>query len=162
MPDSHDPDPPSIPVAIIAAVQSRGSDAADLRDAAHEACHALETGIQISWDRDSVHAGIWSAFERPADRFRSEVLARAVERIICGRFDVEYDPDKWLGLALMESVKNGISVPFETWKTVVDLVAGSRAALDLAERIISLGEEATLSPPTGPSLAIGGSNRSSA
>jgi len=41
---------------LIAIVVEKGGDARDVRDAAHEACHALMWGVKKKWTRENIHA----------------------------------------------------------------------------------------------------------
>lgn len=74
---------------IIRAIRDRGSDADTLRDAAHEACHALEFSVpEGEWDRDSIDNYAQSAIQKKGREarvfaLRSEILARAVEQLVC-------------------------------------------------------------------------------
>lgn len=95
---------------LIEIIRARGSDAEDLRDAAHEAHHALDTGLERKWTRDNIHAAIMRK-AGPGRRALTELVsfefdARAVEWIICERFGVLYEPAKWADITFWETVKN--------------------------------------------------------
>jgi hypothetical protein len=92
--------------SLIEAIRSRGSDARDLRDAAHEAHHAIVAGVRGPWDREVIHR----ALMRKGKSFAQddEVMARAVEQIVCADLGVDCgDVDTWAFLACMEALKGG-------------------------------------------------------
>jgi len=108
------------PELILEAVRSRGSDARDLRDAAHEAHHALFAQVRGSWDREAIH----TALVRHSDRsglgmgalISYELDARAVERTVCLRLGVDHDLDKWSHITWMETLKNmRVTLPHMGW-----------------------------------------------
>ena len=128
---------------VIAHVRSMGSDATDLRDAAHEACHALDCDAE-RWDRDSVHDAVWRKYELAGDRLRAEAFARAVERLVCECAGVPYDRDQWMLMAAMETIKNGIrGVPYSFWPKVTERMMQSNEAQEMAARILALSVEDT-------------------
>lgn len=104
-------------VQILRYVQARGSDARDLRDATHEAHHAIASGCRKPWTRDNIHAAVLRAAR--GDRItrllggstnealvKYELEARAVEWIICERAGLEYDLPKWADVMWWETFKN--------------------------------------------------------
>lgn len=111
------------PEAIIAAVRSRGSDADDLRDAAHEAYHALRAGVRPGrWGRESIHRAILrgkrSGFLSPRHDLAShEIGARAVEQIVCARFSVHCGAiESWAHISWMEAHKSRVLMfPPDGW-----------------------------------------------
>jgi hypothetical protein len=123
---------------LVAIVRSYGSDASDIRDAAHEACHALKWGVRGKWDRESIHR---RKPRVPGFGVADEMEARAVERVVCERLG--YDPgpiEQWAMTCWMETLKSeGISLPTGTW--VEDRIRerlARPATLKLAERILEL------------------------
>jgi hypothetical protein len=101
------PEPPGA-LKIVEWVRSKGSDANDLRDAAHEASHALEVKPR-RWDRESIHAKI---MRRPlAFKVFTELEARAVERLVCAAHGVEHDWASFEFIAFMEASKSGVWLP---------------------------------------------------
>lgn len=99
---------------LVAIVRARGSDAEDPRDAAHEACHALEWGVTKKWTRNNIHA------KKPRARafgVSSEILARAVEQLVCRDLGVDCGSiEKWAAVCWMEMLKNeGIVLPTGDW-----------------------------------------------
>lgn len=105
---------------FISEVRRRGSDAHDLRDAAHESFHAMVAKIRAPWDRERIHAGllrtpIVRSFAR-AGLIAHELDARSVERVVCARFGVEYDLNFWSTVAVMETVKTtGVGIDLTWW-----------------------------------------------
>lgn len=127
------------PETLIAAVQARGNDATTPRDAAHEAHHALSSGLDGPWDRERIHAAVMAMGhgEAAAD----EIMARAVEQIVCRDLGVDCGPVKdWAVFACIEAVKAGIAYPSLNWfvERVNDYMK-SRAARKAADRVIALG-----------------------
>lgn len=124
---------------IIGAVQARGNDATNLRDAAHEACHALDYAVEGPWDRESIHDA------RPPERssaIASEIRARAVERLVCERLGQPIEnPDHWLFIAVMETTRDyGGSLPLAVWKSAVADAEKQPATLRLVDAVLALGE----------------------
>ena len=121
---------------IIAAARARGSDARDLRDAAHEASHALEWGAE-SWDRESIHAS------RPSDLaavLASEILARAVEGLVCEALDEPIDPVEARALvALLELNRLFGGVPFGSLVQAIRTRANAADAREMAAQVLALG-----------------------
>lgn len=103
------------PQAIIEAVQNRGNDATTLRDAIHEAHHAIEAGAE-SWDRDSIHEAVerrWQGRSELPDRIRNEIEARAAEWAACDAHGIKYKVEHWHTMMVMEAVRDGIHLPYE-------------------------------------------------
>ena len=127
--------------AIILAVQEKGSDATDVRDAAHEMCHAFESEAD-NWSRNGIHDALKTMYGRqPGDLLRAEVLARAVERKVCEHFEVEYDIEHWLMMAAMETMREFSNVPANFWKDAVGNCMRSRECAEMVERILIVGED---------------------
>lgn len=121
------------PEVLIAAIRANGNDATELRDAVHEAHHALESGTPRGrWDRETIHRHVTKMGRGRAAA--SEVMARAVEQIVCRRLGVVIDPiDKWSLISCMEAISHRI--PFLDYeqmlaatKRALDSVAAQRAA----------------------------------
>lgn len=125
--------------AFVAAVRARGSDARDVRDAAHEAFHALHAGVPAGQlDRESIHSALMAM--RRGDAAASEVHARAVERLVCEQLGAPYgDPETWVSLALMEAVKSGVAYPSFQWlRDAIDRVAKTAYAREKAAEVLAL------------------------
>lgn len=130
---------------VIEAVRARGGNPRDLRDAAHEASHAIEAKVPDGkWERESVHGYILK-LEKKLGRsamIGSELRARAVEQIVCRRLGT--DPgtvDRWALVSAIEAAKRGlsfISVPDAVKGIQVYMETGSVIAI--AEEVLSLPE----------------------
>ena len=134
---------PDLPTAaaVIAAARARGSNAADLRDAAHEACHALDAGLETGWDREAIHEALRRRHSVVVEFFQAEVLARAVEQVVCA--DLGVDPGMSVEaaamLAMLEAIKR--DSPYTEPSTMAKLVTAtmnSTRARAMADRVIAL------------------------
>jgi len=131
---------------IIAYAQAMGSDATDIRDAAHEACHAIEAHAE-KWDRDGVHYAVVKKWKRPADQLGAEVRARAVERMVCEHFGAEYDTEEWLGVAALETMKFGLfGLPEGFWLESTERAMKSVNCKKLMEKVLALADNALPEP----------------
>ncbi len=132
--------------AIVAKVVANGNlahEPNDLRDAAHEAHHALSVGLKGSWDRERLNR----AMERKGRSYMllSEIEARAVEQLVCADLGVNPggDVDRWAMVSCMEAIKNSrmdIGGP----DRIADAVrrAMQRPAIrKAADRVLALGDE---------------------
>jgi hypothetical protein len=122
---------------LVTAVRALGSDAEDARDAAHEACHALEWGVTKRWTRDNIHA------RRPrtaSEKTGSEILARAVEAIVCKRLGIKYPVKKWAFMCWMEMLKNErISLPAGPWlENAIRNAMTTKRTARFADRVLGL------------------------
>lgn len=126
--------------ALVAAVRARGSDAKDPRDAAHEACHALEWGVTKRWTRNNIHA------KKPRNRSEavaSEIMARAVEQLVSARVGYDCGPvEKWALVCWMEMLKNEkIALPTDGWlEGAIRLAMERQTTKKMADRIIASAE----------------------
>lgn len=116
---------------LLLAIRARGSDATTLRDAAHEACHALQWRVTKKWTRDNIHA------KRPKARssgVADEITARAVEQLVCARLGVDCGTvERWADVCWLETLKNErISLPTGSW--LADQIR-TRMASDGAKRM---------------------------
>lgn len=127
---------------IVATAQRYGSDAKTVRDATHEACHALEANAE-RWNRDTIHEALVHA--NSGERWRllaAEVRARAVERRVCETLGVQYDAAKWLDIAALETMKTGIQgVPADFWSVAVTRAMTNEHVQDMVERILKLWDQ---------------------
>lgn len=125
---------------LLKAIRDRGSDARDLRDAAHEACHALSWSVKKRWTRENIHA------RKPRARalgVSDEILARAVEQLVCQRLGVDCGSvKKWAMVCWMEMLKNErISLPMDGWlEETITTRMKSRDAARMADAVIGLAE----------------------
>lgn len=126
---------------IITAIQAKGNDARDLRDTAHEAHHALSTGLRGAWDRERIHKAVMK--KGRAFAARNEIECRAVEQLVCRALGVDAgDLEYWSMIACMEAIKGaGIRYPGVTWFVErVREAMGTDAMKKAAERVIALGD----------------------
>lgn len=124
---------------IIKAIRARGSDATDLRDAAHEAHHALDAKAK-KWDRESIHRALMRRHR--CALLRSEVMARAVEQIVCTRLGVDPkgDVEKWALVACLESIKYGLPhTDPSTFAAMVCREMSGAEAIAASDAVIALG-----------------------
>jgi hypothetical protein len=136
--------------SVIAAVRSCGNDPRDLRDAAHEACHAIEFGVKRGqWDRETINATLERRAHRTLEAFggrpmtmgMAEVRARVVERLVCEHLGVAYEPKDWLMTSWMEAFKNSlINFPTDFFETrIAEAYAKpSKRTLAVVEAILAL------------------------
>lgn len=100
---------------VVEAVRARGSNARDLRDAVHEAYHAVSVGAE-DWDRDALMDVLARKYSRAnrSEALLNELEARAAEWAACDVNGVEYDVRHWVATMCMEAVKfDRLSLPFE-------------------------------------------------
>jgi hypothetical protein len=132
--------------AILAAIQSRGSDAVDLRDAVHEATHAIQCRLHGPWQRERIHAALERRAKHSAGKrwlvtemVRYELQARAVEMLVCERFAVPYDAKNWALWCAMETAKT-YRVDLGSLDTLVDafvLASKQRHTLELLDQVLA-------------------------
>lgn len=128
------------PDQLLAALRARGivpRGTTPVRDAVHEACHALTWEIPEPWSREAIAAG---APESNGEKFEAECIARAVEGLVCRAVGAECpDLDARVLLAAMEATRiDRYTVPFPVWRDMVRRFEGSAVARDLTERILAL------------------------
>jgi hypothetical protein len=126
---------------LLAAIRAKGSDATTLRDAAHEACHALQWGVKKRWTRGNIHARKPKRNRLFGDcGIRDEITAR-VEQLVCAHFGVDCGTvEKWAMVCWMETLKNeGIRLPPGNWlvEHIKEAMAGS-SARRLADQILAI------------------------
>lgn len=131
---------------VLTEVRRRGSDAIDLRDASHEASHALEFDLRGKWSRDRVHAAVikrgrGSRFLSGALIVKSEIKARAVEQIVCSRLGVPVESvEVFAGVALLEmGITFGSCPPEAVFIKMIRQSMIDPGVITLAERVIALG-----------------------
>lgn len=123
---------------LLLALQAKGVDATDLRHCVHEASHALDAKMRGRWSNEACSY----AMERmgPGRAAASELLARAVEQIVCERLGVETKPlDYWVGMSVMEACK--FRDPFLSYKDALAAATRqmkSKAADERATEIVAL------------------------
>jgi hypothetical protein len=132
---------------VVLAIRSRGSDAHDLRDAAHEATHAMQSRIRGPWERERLHAALERVTLRGNSNagfirsmIRHELQARAVEMLACQQYGIPYEPEKWAMWCAMETVKT-YRIDVGSIADLVDAirtVAKQSETLDLLDRVLSV------------------------
>ncbi len=136
------------PEQIIAAIRKRGSDATTLRDAAHEAQHALECGCTKPWTRDNVHRAVLRHASKLAGARRNfseqvalEVRARATEMLVVQAYGEPYNLDEWAATMWWETLKNAqISLPADPWaRDAIARAAKTKSILAWRDKVIQLG-----------------------
>lgn len=132
------------PADIIAAVRALGSDAGDLRDAAHEAHHALDARVPRGrWDRQTIDRAV---FRMGAKRAAfSEVMARAVEQLVCADLGVPCDSvEDYAAIAVLEAAGAGLDLgSANDFAALVRHAMGTRVARRAADAVTALA----LAPP---------------
>lgn len=116
---------------LLLALRARGVDATDLRHCVHEASHALDGKMRGPWSNEGVSA----AMKRlgPGRAARSEILARAVEQIVCKHLGVETKGlDHWVGVSVMEAIK--FRDPFLEYESALDAATRAMTTTEAEER----------------------------
>lgn len=138
------PNSPPSPEQLLSALKARGvrphrdDDIGEmLRDAVHEAAHAIDWKVPTPWTREAIAA------RAPRDRsskFGAELLARAVETVLCERLGLTIRPlaDRIL-LAGMEALQHdGYSVDHDQWMKAIEIALRSPRVPPLVEQILAL------------------------
>ena len=129
--------------ALVGVLRGRGVDSTDLRHCVHEASHALDAKLIEPWTNRNVA----SAMKRlgPGRAAASELLARAVEQLVCARVGVTILPlEKWIFTSCMEAMK--FRDPFLGYEEALSAARrsmDSEEARERADQILSLTEVAT-------------------
>lgn len=90
---------------VIALCAKHGNKARDVRDAAHEAFHALYVNAR-DWDREKVHAKLKKRFDK-AGLWIHEMQARAVEQLVCRHYGIDAgELDGWVFVSIREAVSH--------------------------------------------------------
>lgn len=93
---------------LVALCKSKGNNASDIRDAAHEIFHAREAGSK-SWDREAVHRALTRKMAGPAFLWIHELKARAIEQLVCKHFGFDCGTlEHWVGISIFEALKRGL------------------------------------------------------
>lgn len=113
--------------SLVLTLRARGVDDTDLRHCVHEASHALDAKLRHPWSNKRIDA----AMKRigPGRAARSEILARAVEQIVCKRLGVETETlDHWVSMSVMEAIK--FRDPFLSYEQALGV---AKRAMDTVE-----------------------------
>lgn len=127
--------------ALLLAIRARGVESSDLRDAAHEACHALQWGLTKKWTRTNVERANPNK-RRISLGLADEITARAVEQIVCKRLGAECQTVESCVMTMcMETVKfDRVSLPYDDMVKAVRRRITSPAAIIMADRVLALAE----------------------
>lgn len=133
--------------ALLVAIRRLGSDAQDLRDAAHEACHALQWNLRKKWTRTNVErANPYRRRSQFSFGLADEITARAVEQIVCVKLGEKCSTLEASVLSMcMETASiDRIQIPYDPMVKAVRERMKDPAVLKLADRVIALAESAEL------------------
>jgi hypothetical protein len=139
---------------LLAAVRARGSDAGDVRDAAHEACHAIEGGLRLRgrWDRETIHRGLKkraraSGVLATSEIVLCEIVARGVEQIVCADLGVACGTiEEWASITWFETVQSErIKLPSGEWvaESIRKRMTTARVRR-LAKEVLAIADEGEL------------------
>lgn len=131
---------------ILAAIRARGceahggeSDAGEFRHAVHEAVHGLRLKVP-TWKNAAIHRACTKV--RPGDRLVEELIARAVEQLVCQRLGVEImSVEKYAFITCMESLKHRLDIgPIDfVAEGIRSRMTDTRVVAPLVEQILALG-----------------------
>ncbi len=142
---------------IIETVRKYGSDTDNLRDAAHEAHHALDSGLaKGKWQRENIHKkllgirlnaehdgfGNYKRIRTPLWQLIAyEMDARAVEQLVCKELDVEIKPiEHWAHISFMEAMKNiQTTFPIERFILGVNMRVEHNRVRGYVNSVLALG-----------------------
>lgn len=134
----NSPTPPN----LLQRIKALGVQTNDLRYAVHEAVHAMQAGgVDGPWTTDNIHKALKRAArahprrERETFLMGAELEARAIEWEACARTGIDYNPESWLFVMMMETIRDGGRVPdmATALGAVCDLRESGRAAERLEE-----------------------------
>lgn len=127
-------------------VADRGNDPRDVRDAAHEAVHAIEAGAK-DWEREEIHARLVEKYGRRGELAAAEIRARCVEMLVCKALRIPYDVSNWAMWACLEAMKGGVLMP-DHQRTVDLIVSNAKRPLarSMAARVLRLGSSSEAHP----------------
>jgi hypothetical protein len=130
------------PHPLIAYCNARKSGSRSVRDAAHEAFHALTVGEKKNWSREHIHRKLLRKFGKGngARLWLHELKARAVEQLVCKKLEVEIDDlDHWVMMSCIEAIKNGLPQgdPDQSVKYAKDFLQ-AKDVIEAAEGVLAL------------------------
>lgn len=107
---------------------SKDKLAESVRDAAHEAFHALTVGLEDWSDREEVHRRLMRTMA-PSTLWLHEIEARVTERELCARFglDTGRTLEEWIYHSAMEAIRT--RVPHADPEKAVKLAQFPRARI---------------------------------
>lgn len=128
--------------SLLKAIRARGSDAQDLRDAAHEACHALQWNVRGKWTRRNIDRANPNKGRRSYSfGLADEIIARAVEQLVCVKLGAECPSIEACALTMiMEAMEiDRVNLPCDgTIERAIRRRLKAPEAHALAERVIAL------------------------
>jgi hypothetical protein len=140
---------------ILAAIRARGceamghkADPGEFRHAVHEAVHGIRLGAK-SWSNDAIHRAC-TRVRSPSNRLMEELIARAVEQLVCQRLGVACDTVEHFAFwTCMEALKNRVDIggPDEFARGVRRYMEDTRTVAPLVEQVLALGAADTQSAP---------------
>lgn len=124
-------------MSVVQYAKARGSAPTGVRDAVHEAAHALRMNAGDNWDREYIHSRIMRL--DPGGRAQEECVARAVEREVCKKLGVEYDLEEYLFISVQEAITWArISMPLSAWRQGIENASKSVEVQVLTASIVEL------------------------
>lgn len=138
---------------IITAVRKGGSDARDVRDAAHEVAHVFQVKRASrrfigTYDRENIHKQLERISRRDAAiRFEVQLVvyeyeARAVEWLVCDALKVPYEVDHWVDIMLIETMSTmGVLIPggVDENRNRIESYRKRTKTLAIVEKVLALG-----------------------
>jgi hypothetical protein len=123
---------------LVVEVRRRGSDACNVRDAAHEAHHALSSGT-TNWEREAIHRTLMRRFPDWPSRINEEILARAVEQLVCKDLAMPcWSVEKAAHVMFMEHVHNyKLQLP-DHMDRYIKRAMRTKTGRDAADRVLAL------------------------
>lgn len=124
--------------SLIAYCRARNNRPSDIRDAAHEAFHALTVGAR-NWEREHVHRLLVKKFSR-AELWVHEMQARAVEQLVCDTLREPYKGvDEWVNVSILEAIKGGLPyADYDMSRHVAQTMLRRQDTISWARRIARL------------------------
>lgn len=127
------------PETLLAALRAHGIETDNVRDGAHEAAHALDWDVETPWTRENISDGAPRGNGR---KFQAELVARAVEQIVCEAVGAPCESLKNRAcIAAMEAMKyDRYSAPLDAWIKGIENALKSEEAKTLAAKVLALAE----------------------
>lgn len=102
--------------------------------------------MRMPWHRELVHAAVWAKVTHDGGRLdpsafiACELLARAVEALVCRACRVEYVVERWAAISYLEALSTyNLRLPAMNWvRRGIELHIERPEAHDLAGRILRL------------------------
>lgn len=123
--------------------QTFGHGDDSLRHAVHESVHGIRLSVPV-WENEKIHRACVKV--RRGDRLSEELIARAVEQVVCARLDVPCGTvEHFAFITCMESLKNGLDIgKISLIATGVQrLMTDTKIVAPLVDQIIAMGDDVT-------------------